>query len=205
MPEPINTTRRQVLRGLAALLVVLVLVAAAIYGGVVALDHLRTGVAAGLVTASATVLIAVFTLVVSQRADRLRTIEQTVRERKLPLYDELIHFWMETILKADEFTVAEMAERWRKFNLETIHTLMLWMPEPVLLEYNRLRSTLLDYGESGIPEGSYEVIFSFEDLLLAMRKDLGHSNEGIGRGDLLRLWINDIDDALAPAEDKQDL
>src|SRR5262245_52819459 len=95
MPEA-TTTRWQLVRGFAALFVVLGLFAAAIYGVVVALDHLRTGVAAGVVTASATVLISVLTLAASQRADRRRVIEQSVRERKLPLYDELVRFWMDT-------------------------------------------------------------------------------------------------------------
>lgn len=195
MPEP--TTRRELVRGFAALLLVLGLLAAAVYGAVVALDHLRSGVAAGVITASATILISVITLTASQRADRRRAIEQSVRERKLPLYDELIRFWMDMSLSADELTENEMAERWRKFHHERLHTLLLWMSEPVLAAYNRLRGLV----QAGQTEGSLDLIFAFEDLLLAVRKDLGHSNEGIERGDLLRLWINDVDDALAGESD----
>jgi multidrug transporter EmrE-like cation transporter len=87
-----TTTGWQLLRSFAVLLVFLGLVGAAIYGAAVALDHLRTGVAAGVLTASATVLISVVTLVASQRADRRKAIEQSVRERKVPLYDELLGF-----------------------------------------------------------------------------------------------------------------
>jgi multidrug transporter EmrE-like cation transporter len=76
----------QLVRSFAVVLFVLAVLGAGIYGLVVALDHLRSGVAAGVLTGSASVLIAVFTFVGSQRADRRRMIEQSVRERKLPLY-----------------------------------------------------------------------------------------------------------------------
>lgn len=184
-------------RALVVLVLLLGLLAAAFYGAAVALDHLRTGVAAGVLTASATVLISVITLVASQRADRRKMIEQSVRERKVPLYDDLIRFWMETTLLAEELTETEMTERWKKFSRESLHTLILWMSEPVLAAYNELRAVLLrNERAGGIPEGSYELIFAFEDLLFAVRKDLGHSNKGIERGDLLRLWVNDVDDVL---------
>jgi hypothetical protein len=192
-PTEATTTRWQLVRAFAALAVVLALLGAAVYGAVVALDHLRTGVAAGVVTASATVLISVITLVWSQRADRRRAIEQTAREQKLGVYDELLQFWLELTLSADEFTPEELVERWKNFNRERLHTVVLWLPEPVLAAYNRFRSTTVP-GE--LAADSYDLIFAFEDLLLAIRKDLGHSNAGINRGDLLRLWINDVDDAL---------
>jgi hypothetical protein len=38
------------------------------------------------------------------------------------------------------------------------------------------------------------MIFAFEDLLFEMRKDLGHSNSGLSKGDLLRMFINDYDE-----------
>lgn len=177
MPEP-TSTGWQLIRGFAALFFVLGLLIAAVYGAIVALDHLRTGVAAGVVTASATVLIAVITVVASQRADRRGRIEQSVRERKVPLYDELIRFWMEMSLIADELTEDEMTERWRKFNQASLHTLILWMSEPVLAAYNRLRAIMLRNIATGA-EPSVDLIFAFEDLLLAVRKDLGHSNAGI--------------------------
>jgi hypothetical protein len=71
VPEP-TTTRWQLLRGIFALAVLLGLLSAIVYGAVVALDHLRSGVAAGVLTASASVLIAVFTFIASQRSDRKR-------------------------------------------------------------------------------------------------------------------------------------
>jgi hypothetical protein len=39
---------------------------------------------------------------------------------------------MATLLTAEELTEDEMAERWKKFNRERLHTLILWMSEPVI-------------------------------------------------------------------------
>ena len=36
-------------------------------------------------------------------------------------------------------------------------------------------------------------LFVFEDLLFAFRRDLGYSNKGLKRGDLLAQFILDID------------
>ena len=38
-----------------------------------------------------------------------------------------------------------------------------------------------------------ETLFAFERFMLAMRRDLGHRNRGLGRKDVLRLFITDID------------
>ena len=34
---------------------------------------------------------------------------------------------------------------------------------------------------------------AFEKFMLALRKDIGNSNMGLGNGDLLRLFVNDLD------------
>lgn len=36
-----------------------------------------------------------------------------------------------------------------------------------------------------------------ENLLLAIRKDMGHKNKGLQQGDILSLFINDVDETLA--------
>jgi len=36
----------------------------------------------------------------------------------------------------------------------------------------------------------------WEKVLFAIREDLGHDNSGLETGDLLRIYVNDIDDLL---------
>jgi hypothetical protein len=48
--------------------------------------------------------------------------------------------------------------------------------------------------------GGHESLFMFEQVLLVIRRDLGHANKDLARGDLLALWINDIDEVLASVD-----
>jgi len=191
-------TRTEIGRGIAAIVLVLALIVAAVYGAIVALDHLRSGVAAAVVTASATVLIAVFTFVASQRADQRRLIEQSVREKKLPLYDHWMRFLFETNQIVGDLTDDEITQKIMEFNRESLHTLVLWVSEPVLAAYNEIQKIVIANVASGA-EPAPNLLFAFEDVLLAVRKDLGHSNQGVKRGDLLRLWVSDIDTVLMPS------
>jgi hypothetical protein len=45
--------------------------------------------------------------------------------------------------------------------------------------------------------------FAYEDLLLVTRADLGVSNDGLEQGDLLRIFINDLDEHLLPTADEE--
>ena len=60
--------------------------------------------------------------------------------------------------------------------------MVAWASEAVLREYAAHAAPLGSEDE----EGS---IFDFERVLFAIRKDLGHSNEGLQRGDLMRLFL----------------
>ena len=46
------------------------------------------------------------------------------------------------------------------------------------------------------------ILFLYENLLMEIRKDLGHKNQGFKRGTLLGLFVNDIDKYLEPPSNK---
>jgi hypothetical protein len=52
---------------------------------------------------------------------------------------------------------------------------------------------------TGTTPDPVSLMFGFEDVLLTIRQDVGHTNKGLTRGDLLALWVNDVDKALMPA------
>ena len=70
--------------------------------------------------------------------------------------------------------------------------LLLGASSEMIQAFNRWSATA-DRGDS------VGVLFAWEDLLYAIRKDLGHKDTALGRGDLLRLSITDIDDHLPAA------
>lgn len=72
--------------------------------------------------------------------------------------------------------------------------LLVWGSDEVLREYVSFQkmATLGAETEGMNPRAS---LLSLEQLMLAMRKDLGHKNKGLDPGDLLRTFVNDWDDA----------
>ena len=73
--------------------------------------------------------------------------------------------------------------------------LILWGSDDLLAAYNRFRATGIDAPD----EGSPVMLLAFERLLYAIRRDLGHPNKNLGPGDLLRVFVNDVDDYIGPS------
>jgi hypothetical protein len=60
--------------------------------------------------------------------------------------------------------------------------------EDVIKSYYRFRNTAVETEDSP----SVNILFEYENLLCNIRKDLGHKDKSIKRGDILRLFITDI-------------
>jgi hypothetical protein len=67
--------------------------------------------------------------------------------------------------------------------------MIFWASDTDLVEWSRLRRVTI----TASPEQQQFNLLRFEKVLLAIRRDLGHKNKGITTGDLLGLWVNDID------------
>jgi hypothetical protein len=151
-------------------------------------------VAAALVTASATALVSVFGIVYNKRWDRKRQIREEHRKKKIPVYEEFMEFWFE-ILTATKTGEEISEEEMLNSMIDFTHHVMIWGSDDFVKSFGHWKTTV---GSLEDAEGSHEVeqLGLFEDLVLAMRRDLGHKNEGFERGDFLRLFITDIDDYL---------
>lgn len=152
---------------------------------------LQKEVVAAIVAAVATVLVSVFSVVVTKYYDRKRVIEQEIREKKIPMYVEFVEFWFNTLyakrITGKDMTEKEMVQFFNAFTQK----LMIWGSDEVLTLWSRYRR-----GFTGVQDTesiSPEKLFEFENLLMAIRKDMGHRNNGVIKGDLLGLFINDID------------
>ena len=203
MNDPPQQPRWQFVLGLLLLVAAAV---AAIATGVFlwrAFSDLEAGPAAAIVTAGATVLISVFSLIFSKSWERRREVELQHRERKLPIYEKFMSFWFRSILHEQlgqpPLTDREMAE----FLSEFTQQLILWGSDPVVKEYARFRLHAISQpdeasagDDASEATGSAETLFLLEQLLFAIRADLGHRNKDLDRGSLLALLINDLDDYL---------
>ncbi|MFD8674301.1 hypothetical protein ACFV1A_14590 [Streptomyces seoulensis] len=142
-------------------------------------------VAAAAVTAMATVLVTVATLVIGRYLERRKSVEAEIRASKIPVYTRLVSGLMRTVLDPDSSNADEVAQ----FLREITPDLITWASDDVLLAWSKFKR------ESQVLEAE-DTIFSFEDLLSAIRRDFGHNGRRVGEGDLLALFINDIDEQL---------
>lgn len=169
------------------------LIAGAMYGGYLFLKYignlllsLDKQFAATIIATSGTVLAAVGVAVYSQRRTKVREIAEAHRPIKIEVYKE----WMETIgtvLKrtkdetADNSTEA-FGKEFLDFFVGFTSNLIVWGSPGVLKAYENFR-------RGSVSE--YEVLLIVDDMLREIRKDLGNSNRGIKRGDLIKLYLKD--------------
>ena len=77
------------------------------------------------------------------------------------------------------------------FFADTTKDLVIWGSKDIVAAFGKFRTDIAKLDQVNDPQF---VLITVEDLLLAIRKDLGHKHPSFMRGDILRLYINDIDD-----------
>lgn len=151
---------------------------------------LQKEVAAALVAASATILVSVFSVTGAKYYERKRTIEQELRQRKIPIYEDFIKFLFR-LIGAEKLGCKPMNEKeMQEFFIEFTQKLMIWGSDEVVVKWSKYRRTLIKHSGEQV---DFNDMFELENLLLAIRKDTGHKNKNLKKGDLLGLFINDIE------------
>lgn len=143
----------------------------------------------GIVAAVPVVAVAFIGYFANKSLETKRSVEQAMRPRKLELYDEFITFLMR--LFANEKVVERPDEmEMMHFFADQTPNLITFASNPVIEKWGKLRVGLSDE----VPD--VERMFLLEEMIKEIRVDLGHSKRGFHKGDILRLFINDIDDYL---------
>jgi hypothetical protein len=146
--------------------------------------------ASSIVSAGGIVLVAVLSAILSKRAEQRREIEQEQRAKKAQVYEAFLSHWFAVMRGVrGELPEDERKEMDDNYYGSVPPQMVAWASEAVLREYAAHAAPLRSEDE----EGS---IFDFERVLFAIRKDLGHSNEGLQRGDLMRLFLTGVDELL---------
>lgn len=154
-----------------------------------AFSQVNSTVATGMVTASATIIVSVISVLVAKRLEFRAALAKEHREKKIPFYEGMVNFIFRMTfadkLGLEPITEKEMAQQMASFT----ENLIVWGADEVIDAWFKFRNKSLN---SDI--GSVTLMFEIEDLLLAIRRDLGHENKGLTRGKVLGLFINDIDE-----------
>jgi hypothetical protein len=143
-------------------------------------------ITAAMFAASATVIVSVISVLVSKFIDQKVRISQEIRDKKIPVYEELIEgiFKMLRAIKKGEQSPENEIE---DFMFSFAQQAIVWGSDSVLEAFYNFR-----HGNN--PDDARQIAIYLEKLMLAVRKDLGHSNTGLSQGKLLGLFLNDFDE-----------
>lgn len=168
-----------ILAGVCCLLYWVVAASAAFVAG------LESDTAVAFVSSAAAIVGSAVTIALGKIYETRASIRSHLREKKTPIYESIVATLFRVMfaakLKKEQLSEDELVA----FFVKTTETLTIWGSDEVVAAFSRFRAQA--------SENPKESIFVMEELLLAIRKDLGHKNKAMGRGSILRLFVTDID------------
>lgn len=192
----IKPKARQIFPAIAALAVL----AAILYGALVAvraaarvLASLDSDIAVAIIAAAATAFVSVLSIVLGKAYEARALIRREHREKKTPVYEDLIKFMFRILMgtkTGDTPTEKEMLDFMSDFN----QRIMVWGSDDVLAAWVKWRRMAVN--EEELKANPIKLMLLYEQLILTIRRDLGHKNNNLGAGDVLALFVNDIDQQL---------
>lgn len=163
-----------------------------------ALAGMSTEARATILAALATPVVAIISVALTHYYSRRREIAAAQRTRKIEFYEQFLeeYFGFLSALggkgKAHGAkTAAELQQKMAEHGAKTARKLMLWGGRETIRAYLSMRQMASDGPKDS--SSNLDIIWKFDELLGAIRDELGHSHRGIAKGDLLRLFISDID------------
>jgi hypothetical protein len=191
-----NPKTRQTLSALVGLAVL----AALSYGAFVAvraatrvLASLDSDIAVAIIAATATAFISVLSIVLGKVYESRALVLKEHREKKTPVYEDLIKFMFRILMGAktgDTPTEKETLD----FMSDFTQRIMVWGSDDVLAAWVKWRRTAVN--AEALKANPMKLLLLYEQLILTIRRDLGHKNRNLGAGDVLALFVNDIDQQL---------
>lgn len=158
--------------------------------------ELDPNVKAGLIGATALIFASIVSTVIQKRSEQELNIQIEHRKNFGPIYEEFINNVLIRVLLADKLGKKPLSQTdLVKVIADFTRDILVWGSNDVLNAYQDFRK-LGNLGSNIADDDKFKLVYAMEDLILAMRKDLGHSNKGLNRGDILRLFVNDIDNYL---------
>jgi hypothetical protein len=150
---------------------------------------LNSDIAVAIIAAAATIFVSVLSIVLGKVYEAKSLVQKEHRERKVPVYEDLMQFMFKVLMSSktgESVSEKEMMDFMFNFN----QRMMVWGSDEVLAAWVAWRRQAVNGSE---PLG---LMFRYEKLVFAIRQDLGHQNKKLGTGDILSLFINDIDQHL---------
>ena len=113
-----------------------------------------------------------------------------LREHRAQAYEKLIEIVYKMLMKSkkkEQYSADEMLSDMNDFN----QSLTLWGSSKAIRLWDEWRLATV-----GKQPSASELLFAMEKVLIQLRRDMGQGR-GLKRGDLLKLFINDVDTLLS--------
>lgn len=159
------------------------------------LKNTNSDISVAVITGAITLIITVLSVTLGKAYEVRTLIIKENRDKKIPIYEDLIKFLFNKVLMGaktgNEVTEGEMVE----FMSDFTQRIMIWGSDDVLNSFVRIRQIAFDEEET--KKNPLSIMLGYEDLIKEIRKDLGYKNKGFKKGDLLSLFINDLNKYLS--------
>ena len=143
---------------------------------------MSSDVAVAVVTISGTILISALGLIISRYFQQKREQEVAHRDKKTEMYDTYLKKLFDLLKFLDKKHTGN-TEELTTFLREFQRKLILWANPDTIKSYAEWHEELTT------PPQRVKAIISMIDFFLSIRKDLGHSNKGIKREQIARLFL----------------
>ena len=155
------------------------------------LTSANSAIAVAIIGVAGTVLVSVFSLIAAKIYESRALINKEHREKKIPVYEDLIKLMFQILMSQKTGAPPLSEDEMIKSMLGFTQGVMVWGSDGVLAAWIKWRRMLVD--EAAMKANPKEFLFLYEQILFAIRRDLGHKNKALIQGDILALFINDID------------
>ncbi|EKT4535237.1 hypothetical protein JE951_002248 [Flavobacterium psychrophilum] len=130
---------------------------------------------------------------ITRYLEKRKNIEIEIRNKKIPIYEEFFEFYFKVVYGnkiEGSLSNEDMIKFFRSFNQKAI----IWFPDNILKSYVNWKKNLIHFSNNNSNDNLKKLIIEQEELMHQFRKDIGHSNKNLIRGDISSLYINDIEE-----------
>ena len=154
---------------------------------------LESDIATAIIAAAATLAISLVSIAVNRHFDNRAKIKQDNRSKTIPVYEHLIGLIFSIMAAVREKKVKEREKRLVTDFAKCTEELIIWGSDDVLKAFGDYRDASLAFADdppAGSKPDTAATLSLLEQIIKAVRQDLGHKDRQLEDGDLLRLFIN---------------
>lgn len=162
------------------------------------ISGLTTSQKPAFIGAAALLLVPIVTYFTTKSIEHRQSIDTVTFKKRVEIYEDFVKYQMSVMMKKDPKNPPEDPV---DFSRRVTPMLVTHASNKVIKLWGHFRLDIVDINKRGDMK---EFIRKLEDLLKAMRKDLGHNSLSIQDGDIARLFINDVDEVLGKSKQRND-